>query len=96
MHRELVTRGAAGREVGTLLAESAEITLERLPALSEQARRFVRRWTEEVVLDPDSARRSLAALNRELARIEPELVRGLERQREIACRLRSAIEGQAG
>lgn len=93
MHRELVGGGQHSDTASELLAESAQITLERLPEVTKEARQLSDRWSEQSVLDPSAADETLAELGAELDRIEPELAAGLKRLREIASRLGDLLDG---
>jgi hypothetical protein len=77
---------AAILRLDSLLAQAA-ITHEVIFEM-----RLVRTWQEQDVLDPKAAETTLAELEAELARIEPETFPLLGRQREIAARLRSMRE----
>jgi hypothetical protein len=92
MRRGLIARDRGTSEQARLLAESARIVTVDLPALTATARRLARTWQEQDVLDPKAAETTLAELEAELARIEPETFPLLGRQREIAARLRSMRE----
>lgn len=93
MHRELVAGGQHSDTATELLAESAQITLERLPRVTARARELNDRWSEQSVLDPSAAGETLTELEAEVDRIEPELAMGLDRLREIASRLRERFDG---
>jgi hypothetical protein len=90
--RELIGRDRDRPEQADLLAESARIVAAGLPALTASARRLARAWQDQDVLDPMAAETTLAELEAELARIGPEVFSLLDRQREIAARLRSIRE----
>ena len=92
MRRELVAGGQADATAAKLVAESARITLTDLPAIAAGPRDLAARWEEQSVLDPRTAERTAEALAAELDRIEPELKRLMERQRQIAVQLRSMLD----
>jgi len=92
MHRELVADQPSDRTIVDLLGESAQITVSRLPTAAAEARRLAARWDEQSVLEPDSADARLRDLEAELDRVVPELNALLDRQREIAFRLRSMLK----
>ena len=91
LHRRLVAAGITGRSQ-ELLEESAQVALELVPQLAEDARRLFARWSEESVLDPERAESTAGLLAAEVHRIEPELRALLARQTEIARELRSELE----
>lgn len=93
MHRELVADGRHSDTAAEFLAESAEITLGRLPRITASTRELSDRLGEQSVLDPSAANETLAQLEAEVDRIEPELAVGLDRLREIASRLRELLDG---
>jgi hypothetical protein len=92
MRRELIARDQGSPEQARLLAESARIVTVELPRLSAVARRLSVRWQEQSLRDTAGAKETLAELESELARIEPDVDSLLDRQREIAARLRSMRE----
>ena len=92
MRRELVARGQGSPEQAQLLAESARIVTVDIPRLSAAARQLSAEWRDQSLLDTGGAKETLAELESELARIEPEIDSLLERQREVAAQLRSMRE----
>jgi len=50
------------------------------------------RWAEQSLLHPGGAEETLAGLEGEMKRIEPDVQSLLNRQREIAAQLRSLLE----
>jgi hypothetical protein len=92
MRRELIAIDRATPEQARLLEESARIVTTELPALSAMARQLSARWGEQSLLDPEGASKTLEELEGELPRIEPGIQSLLNRQREIATRLRSMLE----
>lgn len=92
MRRDLIARDRGNPEQAQLLAESARIANVELPDLSADARRLAAEWREQSLLDGEAAEKTLVALESELAHIEPAADSLLNRQREIAARLRSMQE----
>ncbi len=92
MHRKLIAADRANPEQGRLLEESARMVTVELSGLSANARQLSAQWSEQSVLDPEGAARTLAELEGELNRIELPVLTLHERQREIATQLRSMLE----
>lgn len=92
MRRELIASDRANPEQARLLEESARIVTGELPGLSKRARQLSTQWSEQSLLDPGGAEDTLNELEADLRRIEPGLQSLLNRQREIATRLRSMLE----
>jgi hypothetical protein len=92
MRRELIATDRANPEQARLLEESAQIVTGELPSLSATARQLSTQWGEQSLLDPEGAKGVLEELEAELQRIEPGIRSRLDRQREIANRLRSMLE----
>lgn len=92
MRRELVATGRGGREPTALLEESARVTVTDLPSITRRARRLAARWDEQGLLDPEVAGTTIHALAAKLDRIGPQVGSLLERQRQIAARLRSMVD----
>jgi hypothetical protein len=92
MRRELIASDRANPEQARLLEESARIVTDELPGLSKRARQLSTQWSEQSLLDPGGAEDTLNELEADLRRIEPCLQSLLNRQREIATRLRSMLE----
>lgn len=89
MRRELIADDRGDPEQARLLTESAQIVTVGMPGLSATARQLSARWQEQSLLDGKGAEETLAELESELARIEPNVDSLLNRQREIAAQLRS-------
>jgi hypothetical protein len=89
MRRDLIGQDRGGPEQARLLAESARIVTVDLPTVSTTARQISAMWKEQSVLDPGAAKITLAELESELARIQPEIDALLSRQRAIAAQMRS-------
>jgi hypothetical protein len=87
MRRDLIARDRGNPEQARLLAESARIVTVELPDLSAVARQLATKWQEQSLLDTEVAEETLAELESELARIEPDFESLLNRQQEIAARL---------
>lgn len=92
MRRELIASDRATPEQARLLEESAHIVTAELPDLSARARQLSAQWGEQSLLDPAGAKGTYKALEAELLRTEPSIQSRLNRQREIATRLRSMLE----
>lgn len=90
--RELIAADRGTPEQARLLAESAQIVTVELPCLSATARQLSARWREQSLLDSTRAEATLAELESELNLIEPKVDSLLDRQREIAARLRAMRE----
>jgi hypothetical protein len=92
MRRELIAGDRGHPEQARLLEESARIVIVDLPALTADARQLSTRWGEQSLLDPEAAEETAGELETELERIEAEVKSRLDRQREIAARLRAMLE----
>ena len=92
MRRELIARDRGNPKQARLLAESAQIANVELPGLCATARRLAAMWQERSLLDAEGAEDALTELESELARIEPDADSLVNRQREIAARLRAMRE----
>jgi hypothetical protein len=92
MRRELIASDRANPEQARLLEESAGIVTGELPGLSAKARQLSTQWVEQSLLDPEGAEGTLKELEADLRRIEPSIQSQLDRQREIAIRLRLMLE----
>jgi hypothetical protein len=87
-HVELVDANRATLTSRGLLAESAEIVLQKTGAATASARRLAAQWHEQSVLDPTAAEQTAFELESEITRAE-SLLRGLlARETEIAAKLR--------
>jgi hypothetical protein len=95
LHRSLVSARVAA-ESSELVRESAEITLDRAPALATEARRLISQLSEESLLDPPQAESTARQLPVEVRRIEPELRALLARQIEIVRQLRTRLGREPG
>lgn len=73
--RELIARDRGNAEQARLLAESARIVTVELPGVSAAARQLSTKWQEQSVLDAKGAAETLAELEAELVRIEPDIDR---------------------
>ena len=92
MRRELIAGDRGNPEQARLLEESARIVTTELPGLSATSRQLSAKWAEQSLLDPKGAEKTLGELKTELARTEPKAKSLLDREREIAARLRSMLE----
>jgi hypothetical protein len=92
MRRELIADGRGDAEQARLLEESAQIVTGKLPSLTARVRQLSGKWTEQSLLDPERAEETLGEIEAELEHVEPEVQSLLNRQREIAARLRSMLE----
>jgi hypothetical protein len=63
----------------------------KLPSLTTRVRQLSGKWAEQSLLDPEGAEQTLGEVKAELEHIEPEVQSLLNRQREIATRLRSML-----
>jgi hypothetical protein len=91
MRRELIADDRGNPEQAGLLEESAQIVTGKLPGLTARVRQLSGKWSEQALLDPEGAEETLGEVKAELARVEPEIQSLLNRQREIAVRLRSML-----
>lgn len=92
MRRELIASDRGNAEQARLLEESAQIVTGKLPGLTANVRQLSDKWAERSLLHPEGAEETLAEVEEELGRIEPDVQSLLNRQREIAARLRSMLE----
>lgn len=92
MRRELIARDQGDAEQARLMEESAQIVTRDLPSLTALARRLSGDWSEQDLLHPETAEGTAAAIEEEVNRVEPDIKALLNRQREIAVRLRSLLE----
>jgi hypothetical protein len=92
MRRKLTAADRVSPEQTLLLTESARIVTVELSGLSANARQLSAQWSEQSVLDPEGAARTLAELEAELNRVKPRLLSLHKRQREIASQMRTMME----
>jgi hypothetical protein len=92
MRRELIARDLSDAGQARLLEESAQIVTSKLPELTARARQLSGEWSEQNLLHPEGAEKTIAEIETELKRVEPEIRLLLNRQREIAGRIRSMLE----
>jgi hypothetical protein len=92
MRRELIASDRGDNEQARLLEESAQIVTGKLPGLTAKVRHLSDKWAEQSLLHPEGAEVTLGEVEAELERIEPDVQSLLNRQREIATRLRSMLE----
>jgi hypothetical protein len=87
LHRELVELDAADVHTRELLRESAAAALERMSTLTLRLRALGREWSEQELLDPPTAERTLRRGERELASAMPAILAVRVRQDQIAAEL---------
>jgi hypothetical protein len=92
MRRELIANDRSNPEQAGLLEESAQIVTGTLPGLTVRVRQLSGKWAEQSLLDPEGAEETAQEIEEELEHVEPEIQTLLNRQREIAARLRSMLE----
>lgn len=92
MRRELIANDRGNPEQAGLLEESAQIVTGKLPGLTAGIRQLSGKWAEQNLLHSEGAEETLAEVEAELEQVEPEIQSLLNRQREIAARLRSMLE----
>jgi hypothetical protein len=92
MRRELIANDRGNAEQAGLLEESAQIVTGKLPGLTARVRQLSGKWAEQSLLDPEGVEKTLGEVEAELEHVEPEVQSLLNRQREIAARLRSMLE----
>jgi hypothetical protein len=88
-HLDLIRDGRATPTSRGLLAESAEIVLQKTGAATASARRLAAQWHEQSVLDPQAADQTAVELETELADVESVLRELLARETAIDAQLRT-------
>jgi hypothetical protein len=96
LHHRLESLGGADDASQALLAESARIATQAFPQATANAQALVRRWDDEVLLNPDGADATLARLESEVRAVTPHLRELLRRARQIAIELRERVIAAAG
>jgi hypothetical protein len=96
LHRELVALGEDDEQTREALGESAAVVLERMPALTGELRRLEREWSEQRLVDPSRAERTLGAIEAALPEVEAELDALRTRQDDIAIELRERVKRARG
>jgi hypothetical protein len=91
LHRELAEMDAAGDDTRELLRESATVTVERIPELTRTVRGLEREWSEQELLDPPAAKRTIERLNGDVEVLLPALVALRARQNQIVIELLDRI-----
>lgn len=91
LHRELVELDAANDHTRELMRESAAVALERMPALTRRLRGLEREWSEQELLDPRAAERTVEHLNKDVAALLPALASLRTRQNQIVADLLDRI-----
>ncbi len=94
LHGDLVLRGRAGDDSRALLARSARIAAVDVPNVVREAQRLRARWFEQDLLDPPAAAMTLASLQAEVERIQPQLDFLMASQRRVAAVLRRVLEDE--
>jgi hypothetical protein len=92
LDRELVERGAEDAHVRTLLRDSAAIVLTRMHKLTHALRDLERAWTDQELLDPQRASRTVELFTARFAELEPQLAALRARQDTIAAELVTLVE----
>jgi hypothetical protein len=95
LHRELAALHQDRAHTRELLREAAAVVLSRMPELTRELRRLELLWDEQQLLDPPQAKRTLKAIEADLADLadlEPELSALRQRQDEIAQELSELVE----
>ena len=86
-HRLLAELDAANEHTRHLLAESAAIALQEMPALTRDWRVLEREWFEVELLDPSKLARATQALEARFAELGPALDTLRVRQDEVVAEL---------
>jgi hypothetical protein len=92
IHRQIVELDADGDQTRKLLADSAAITLQEIPALTRDWRVLERQWSEVELLDPANLDRVTHALEVRFAELGPALKTLLLRQDQIVAKLVNLLE----
>jgi hypothetical protein len=92
VHRKLVELDAGGDHAQKLLAESAAVVLQDIPALVGDWRALEREWFEVELLDPANLDRVTHALEVRFAELGPALKTLLLRQDQIVAKLVNLLE----
>ena len=91
LHRRLVSLDRATLTSQDLLAESAQIALQRTPEATAAVRRLASRWHEQSVLNPEAAERTALELEQQLTATEVVLQELLVRETAIVTKLRALV-----
>jgi hypothetical protein len=89
--RELAELDVADDHTRDLLHESAAVALERMPELTRRLRGLEREWSEQELLDPPAAERTLERLISDVAALVPALAALRTRQNQIVADLLDRI-----
>jgi hypothetical protein len=92
LHRRVLSVERATPTSQRLLAESAQIVLQRTPEATAAVRRLAGQWHEQSVLNPEAADRTAAKLEEQLVDVEAVLRDLLDRESAIAADLRALAE----
>ena len=87
VHRQLVELDVDPDHIRALLAESAAIVLQEMPALTRDWRVLEREWFETELLDPANLDRKTRALKARFGELGPALETLRARQEEIVADL---------
>ncbi|MGH2902857.1 MAG: hypothetical protein ACRDK7_04640 [Solirubrobacteraceae bacterium] len=91
VHRRLVELDADGDHTRKLLAESAAITLQQMPALVRGWRTLEREWSEQELLDPPKAEHTARVLEVRFTDLGPEIEALRVRQDKIVTELNDLL-----
>ncbi len=94
LHGDLVVRGRADDYSRAGLARSARIAAVDVPNVVREAQRLRARWFEQDLLDPPAAATTLASLQAEVERIQPQLDFLMASQRRVAAALRRVLDNE--
>ena len=92
LHRELGALGGDSAHTRALLAESAAVVTDRMPAPTRELRQLRAEWETQNLLDPPRATRTLERAETRLIEAEPDLSVLRARQDEIVAEMRGLLE----
>lgn len=92
LYTELIVRGCDDRHSHAALREAARIATLEIPRALAEPRRLRDLWTEQDLLDPVAASKTLGLLADELIKVERDVRRMRARQDEIARELRRVAQ----
>ena len=92
LHRELGALGGDSAHTRALLAESAAVVTDRMPALARELRQLREEWETQNLLHPPRAKRTLQRAETRLIEAEPDLSVLRARQDEIVADMRGLLE----
>jgi hypothetical protein len=96
LQRELAALGTDSGHTRALLAESAAVVTERMPALTRELRQLGDEWETQNLLDPPRAKRTLLLAETRLIEAEPELSALRARRDAIVVEMRGLLERARG